>query len=486
MNRPILAALALPIALLLASCAAPSSPMQSAISNMNRGEVDRLIASSGSTPQALSDALASAMESTKSPEPQRSFAVKLYRDLIKAGADPLPAWDRILNAAVSNPVAIDLLAETGADINRPSSIDRATLLTYTLVRHDVDGLTKLLRLKPNLNYLDGYGYTPLGWTVQQWVLPTVDYGVKSANEAKRIAFGEKATRLLVAAGANVNQRFGKNEETVLMLAAQFRGLDAMRYLLSVGANPQLRNSHGNSLDYYVKFGEDLHQMRAERREQELAKSREIKKLLGQVAGAAATVAIVSNTSMTPENKAQIIGGVTSDLVTGGNAATTSVANALSAATANRAMVAGTTGSQISVVPPATTRPAAASAPAGSPVKYTEIWDVVYYLNSSDESGERKACTVVKERIRSDEGMDTRGGLSYRPLRVGQCSCTWKYSSSLKKAKDWECRAEYLREVTVVRGVVPPEIIEYGKTKREFDSAMHRDQAAWLEASRSAR
>lgn len=99
---------------------------------------------------------------------------------------------------------------------------------------DLEMLKNYLESKPDMGALSEYGYT----TLQHAAM-----GANRPNPELTIAI----LKLLVEAGSPVNHR-GKDGRTALYLLAEFFApLEAVQYLISVGANPDVTSDYGNHI-----------------------------------------------------------------------------------------------------------------------------------------------------------------------------------------------------------------------------------------------
>jgi ankyrin repeat protein len=77
--------------------------------------------------------------------------------------------------------------------------------------------------------------------------PNLDSGALGPPLLTAVVVGQKeAARVLIARGARINARMGKDEWTPLGAAAEAKDLEMVRLLLDAGADPNLPNGHGET------------------------------------------------------------------------------------------------------------------------------------------------------------------------------------------------------------------------------------------------
>jgi ankyrin repeat protein len=126
-----------------------------------------------------------------------------------------------------NFATLNLLVEKGVDPNVIVYERDTTKLMLVATNNDVAGVKSLIRLPGiDVNKPDKYGETPLHFTTD----PNV-------------------TRILVEAGANINA-IDSNGNTPIMMAG--KSPDAIRYLVSKGADLTVVNKHNHTIHKLVR------------------------------------------------------------------------------------------------------------------------------------------------------------------------------------------------------------------------------------------
>lgn len=314
--------------LLLGGCA--SDPWTQAAHDMDRQAFERQIAAAKDVQTGRNEALLTALYWTRVREPHRSFHTKLYKDLLAAGANPNQVVDSVITLAGFNPYAIDLLKETGFDLNARGA-DGNALINTAASLGAVESVERLIAHRVDLDNRGGINNaTPLGMAVMQWAETPAEPGMVPpgyvAYQADRIEKAGKIAKLLVAAGARVDARQFEDDRTPAMQAALSNRSDIVNFLVSKGANPKLKDKDGDDVESYLAMGRRKNDARLAKKQAEQQAARERRELLGQLAGTVAAAAVVSNVSMPTASKAQLVSAVASDLGTGGALATNSVAN----------------------------------------------------------------------------------------------------------------------------------------------------------------
>lgn len=208
---------------------------------------------------------------------------ELARLLLEHGADPND-YDALssgggrglLATAISrssswtiNPV-IDLLLAHGADVNLPSDIENNIIPLSAAAEVDNAEIIKILLEKgARVNELDR-GFSALfdasanrNETIITMLLdggadPTIGHNPLLAtvklNPDTDVDNRRKVVRLLIAAGADINKPFEKDDQTVLMRSVQTGDADMVRFYLEAGARVTDKDDKGRTAETLAKRG----------------------------------------------------------------------------------------------------------------------------------------------------------------------------------------------------------------------------------------
>ena len=167
--------------------------------------------------------------------------VALIRLLLEAHADPnapLLSGESPLMTAVDNGNhdAASLLLEHGADVNARETNGGQTALMWAAANRSPDIVRLLVDHGADPGARSKRGFTPLLFAAQQG---DVESG-----------------RLLLQAGADVNDRSGNDRKTALMVAAASGNKEFPVLLLEKGANPDLSDEGGFTALHYAASDKD--------------------------------------------------------------------------------------------------------------------------------------------------------------------------------------------------------------------------------------
>lgn len=324
-------ALTMMLSLLIGGCVT-LTPLDVAFNDRNKAEIFHLLQTEENSQLKKSQLLSRSIEMLRMSTGDASalnFYSQLAKDLVKNGADMYGDLYSLIVNAGSSGMAIDVLHDVGFDLNTREKLFGQTLAHTATFFGSKEAIEKLVRYGADLNIKDGRGRTPLGQAVADWGDDRSDLDYANAEVAEKTkrhlaAAYERMTKVLINNGANINGRFGEDGRTPYLQAAlQHRG-DIMSYLVSVGADKNLRNTSGLDSQAYWKMGEENIRFKEGRRQEELAKSKATSDLMGKIATGVVTAGVVSNISIPAESKVKILGAVATDLATSGK--TNAVAN----------------------------------------------------------------------------------------------------------------------------------------------------------------
>lgn len=390
----------------LAGCQT-TSPMEQAFMDMNREEVFHQIQSSPDPQSARDQALVRSVYWTRVREPHRSFHTALSKELVRSGANVHADPHGMALSAAGSPYAIDLLHELGFNLSTQDPGDGSTLLGYAALFAQVESVQKLIAYKVDLEPVDrGTGRTPLSVAMTHWLQLPYEPGQFASqvieSQRQEISNGEQIAKMLVRAGANVNAKAQPSGQTPLMLAALKNRPDVVRYLLSVGADPSLKDADGDTAQTYAELGRQQAAGREEARRADLERQRETSDAIGKMVKSVGAAAVISRTHMSADSKANVMGAVTSDIVTDGKAnATASLLGGQAPASAT--VRAGTNNAQASAV---ARRPTAAQTPswkACGPEQWCSAGDGLAQFCSGPPTGKRckSECSMTSGVIYHD-------------------------------------------------------------------------------------
>jgi|SRR5579864_29360 len=133
--------------------------------------------------------------------------------------------------AERQPKMIASLLSHGADVNFGVNVGLVPLAVAAWY-DDADTVTELLKRGAIIDARDSDGYTPL---------------LEAASHAE----GVRVIKLLVAAGANIQNTGNIEGDTVLMLAASRGNLDAVSLFVQLGVSACIGDKHGMMASNYV-------------------------------------------------------------------------------------------------------------------------------------------------------------------------------------------------------------------------------------------
>lgn len=183
------------------------------------------------------------------------------RSLLKNGADPnatnfLQFTPIYIAAASYQPDVVEALLSAGAN---PNNVNRyGTPLTFAAATGNLQGATRLLDLKADVNHARADGTTPLMMAanagnpalVSELLKHKADPNAKNLTDATALTYAARAGhteigRMLLDAGAAIDapDQFG---QTTLMVAATNGHAEFVEMLLAKGAKPNLRDAEGRT------------------------------------------------------------------------------------------------------------------------------------------------------------------------------------------------------------------------------------------------
>ena len=180
---------------------------------------------------------------------RRGVVYKQGEDQHTGGVTPL-----ILAARQGNVDAVKVLAEKGADLNKPSG-DGSTAMVVAIQNGHYDVARYLVEKGADINKANEKGWTPLYLAIKHRNLETGTIPVPNQNQAFDFI------KLLLARDVDVNARVKFNTEirngqratwfeedgaTPFMSAALCGDIEVMRMLLAKGADPKINTKDGTT------------------------------------------------------------------------------------------------------------------------------------------------------------------------------------------------------------------------------------------------
>ncbi len=190
----------------------------------------------------------------------------IVRILLNRGADVSATADHGVNALHlsvldGNLETVTLLVEAGADLNAVISgigHEGATPLHLATNNGHLEVMEALLKAGADSESKDGRGHTPLLRAAQNGQVEVVTALIAAGADLEATSpeghtplhlaawIGRSAVlRALIDAGANFDTRLPSGETPLYSCAASSRGLDMVRMLLDVKANPLLTKTHSD-------------------------------------------------------------------------------------------------------------------------------------------------------------------------------------------------------------------------------------------------
>lgn len=198
----------------------------------------------------------------------RAGQVNTIKKLI-AQLDPKHSKDKdLLSRALAQAVlsrageAVTLLLKAGANPEQTTSL--GTLLSIAAMNGELPIVKKLIQAGANLNR-EIKRETPLSAALSQNAVPVIEYleklgGISPPNTTLLYACQNgdmKRAQAALNAGAETEKPGGIFEETPLMAAARTGQVEAVKLLLSHGANPNTQIKHNTALFDAVRHGKSL-------------------------------------------------------------------------------------------------------------------------------------------------------------------------------------------------------------------------------------
>ena len=128
---------------------------------------------------------------------------------------------------------IHTMIKNGADVNAKNMFNETPLMKANK-NGNIDATKELLNAGADHNMLDGFG--------DAWVHRAIDGGYK-----------QELIQTMIDHGADVNAT-NKHNETAFMKACKTGNVDAIKLLLSVGANPNINNDDGQTWIHHTVIG----------------------------------------------------------------------------------------------------------------------------------------------------------------------------------------------------------------------------------------
>ncbi|MDO8301412.1 ankyrin repeat domain-containing protein [Lacisediminimonas sp.] len=274
------------------------------------------------------------------------FNAEVFQAL-KPVADINAYFDILLSSASRGPTSLQLVHDLGIDLNRQDS-DGNSVAHHIVLKKNTPLVEKAVKLGASLNLQNKEKVTPLAIALIGWLEDPDD--VKEMTEKikaftrSEIRESEAMTRMLINNGVDVNGKFFDNGRTAVLQAALQNRPDIVRYLISVGANPEARDLTGDDLAAYIESGRKNSQVKDQRNQQAAAKARANRELLGSLVKATVAVGVIGASKMAPDNKVTVFSAVATDIATNGQAKATQNASAkMLSANSNSTQMAGGAG-----------------------------------------------------------------------------------------------------------------------------------------------
>jgi hypothetical protein len=197
---------------------------------------------------------------------QNDAYLDIAKDLLADGANMYAAPGMNMGTVSGSPKVIRFLHEQKFDLNTQDA-DGKTLAHWAVIMGYPESIKVLAQYRANFELQDKAGVTPLGHAVYLWA------GGGRFTDPQTREKGETMTKVLIKSGANVNGRFSEAQSTALFEAARFNREDIVRYLVSVGANPLIRDKNGVSVEAELQDAKSTEDQKEYTRQKKLAEAK---------------------------------------------------------------------------------------------------------------------------------------------------------------------------------------------------------------------
>lgn len=197
---------------------------------------------------------------------QNDAYLDIAKDLLADGANMYAAPGMNMGTVSGSPKVIRFLHEQKFDLNTQDA-DGRTLAHWAVIMGYPESIQVLAQYRANFELQDKAGVTPLGHAVYIWA------GGGRFTDPQSREKGETLTKVLIKSGANVNGRFSDAQSTALFEAARFNREDIVRYLVSVGANPLIRDKNGVSVEAELQDAKSAEDQKEYERQRKLAEAK---------------------------------------------------------------------------------------------------------------------------------------------------------------------------------------------------------------------
>lgn len=229
--------------LLVGGCAT-SWPYSDAVQSANKQEIFRVLRAEGNKQKDKDSLFEQCIYWSLKASPEKAAVyLETARDLARDGANMYAHIDAIIGYAHDYPKLIGQLRNIGFDLNARNS-SGTSIAFYTAIHGNPEVIRVLAQNGANLDIQNNNKVTPLGQAVFLWAT-----GGRTSGPDRTAAMrqGEAIAKALLSAGAKINTRYWEDNRTVLHRAAEAQREDIIKYLISVGGDPSIRNRSGDTV-----------------------------------------------------------------------------------------------------------------------------------------------------------------------------------------------------------------------------------------------